>query len=140
MLRQTPLLLLFVIRIAFVSVGEGGHYAFGFAGRSFESLVVRQGSVIFRGQPFSYAVLVMLLVQDWENLSVSIGPTFPWSFALCILALAVGYKISRLLGIVFVDCANEGSVRNLAVAFLIATTVLCRLILPCHRVFTLWFC
>ena len=50
----------------------------------------------------------MLLVQDWENLSGSIGPAFPWSLALCILALAVGYKISRLLGLVFVDCATEG--------------------------------
>ena len=29
MLRIIPLLLLFVIRIAFVSVGEGRHYAFG---------------------------------------------------------------------------------------------------------------
>ena len=82
----------------------------------------------------------MLLVQDWENLSGSIEPAFPWSLALCILALAVGYKISRLFGLVFVDCATEGSIRNLAVAFLIAITVLCRLILPCHRVFTLWFC
>ena len=79
----------------------------------------------------------MLLVQDWENLSGSIGPAFPWSLALCILALAAGYKISRLLGLVFVDCATEGSIRNLAVAFLIATTVLCRLILPCHRLLTL---
>ena len=82
----------------------------------------------------------MLLVQDWENLSGNIGPAFPWSLALCILALAVGYKISRLLGLVFVDCATEGSIRNLEVAFLIEITVLCRLILPCHRVFTLWFC
>ena len=49
MLRLIPLLLLFVIRIAFVSVGEGRHYAFGFTGRSFESLVVRQGSVFFQG-------------------------------------------------------------------------------------------
>lgn len=79
----------------------------------------------------------MLLVQDWENLSGSIGPAFPWSLAFCILALAAEYKISRLLGLVFVDCATEGSIRNLAVAFLIATTVLCRLILPCHRFFTL---
>lgn len=80
-------------------------------------------------QVFLYAVLVLLLVQDWENLSRSVGPALPWALGLCISALAAGYGFSRLLGLSPVDCATvaiEGSIRNLAVAFLIATTVLDR--------------
>ena len=92
---------------------------------------------------FPYVVFVMLLVQDWENLSGSTQPTLPWSLALCLSALVAGYRISRLLVLSFVDCAGvgiEGSIRNLAVAFLRATTVLGGLILPFHRMLTLWFC
>ena len=92
---------------------------------------------------FPYVVLVMLLVQDWKNLSGSADPTLPRSLALCLSALVAGFRISRLLGLSFVDSAGvgiEGSIRNLAVVFLRATTVLGRLILPSHRMLTLWCC
>jgi BASS family bile acid:Na+ symporter len=80
-------------------------------------------------QMFLYLVLIIMLIQDWDNLSRSVGPALPWSLALCLTALASGYGLSRLVGLNPVESATvaiEGSIRNLAVAFLIATTVLGR--------------
>ncbi len=76
-----------------------------------------------------YAVLVMLLIQDWDNLTSSVGPALPWSLLLCCLALGTGYGLSRLVGLSPTDSATvaiESSIRNLAVAFVVATTVLGR--------------
>lgn len=77
-----------------------------------------------------YSVLVVMLIQDWDNISAGVGPALPWSLGLCITALATGYGFSRIVGLNPVDSftvAVEGSIRNLAVAFLIATSVLGRL-------------
>jgi len=81
-------------------------------------------------QVMLYAVLVVMLAQDWDNIGAGIGPALPWSLGLCITALATGYGFSRLVGLSPVDSvtvAIEGSIRNLAVAFLIASSVLGRL-------------
>ena len=58
-----------------------------------------------------------------------IGPALPWSLAICVLAMLIGFGMSRLVGLSPVDSATvaiEGSIRNLAVAFLIATGVMNR--------------
>jgi predicted Na+-dependent transporter len=69
-------------------------------------------------------------VQDWETIGAGIGPALPLSLGLCVLALAAGYGTSRLVGLSPVDSATvaiEGSIRNLAVAFVIAANVLGRI-------------
>lgn len=76
-----------------------------------------------------YAVIVGILVEEWDTLGGGIESTLPWALLMCVLALAAGFFISRLAGLSPVDSATvaiEGSIRNLGVAFLIATTVLGR--------------
>lgn len=77
-----------------------------------------------------YAVLVLMLISDWDNLSSGVGPALPWSLGLCVTALATGYGFSRLAGLGPTDSATvaiESSIRNLAVAFLIAAGVMGRM-------------
>ena len=81
-------------------------------------------------QIFLYSALVVMLIQDWDTLIGGVGPALPWSLGLCFLSLSAGYWLSRAVGLSPVDCATvaiESSIRNLAVAFLIATTVLGRI-------------
>ncbi len=53
----------------------------------------------------------------------------PWAVGLCFAALFTGFFVSKLVGLTDTDAATvaiEGSIRNLAVAFLIAANVLGR--------------
>ena len=77
-----------------------------------------------------YVVLVIMLFQDQDNFLNGVGPALPWSFALCVISLSCGYGFARLVGLTQTEAATvaiESSIRNLAVAFLIATSVLGRL-------------
>ena len=74
-------------------------------------------------------MVLIMLIQDWDSLSSGVGPVLPWSLGLCVVALATGFGLSWLVGLSPADCATvaiESSIRNLAVAFLIATSVLGR--------------
>jgi BASS family bile acid:Na+ symporter len=76
-----------------------------------------------------YITVIVILVEQWDTLVAGLGPAMPWSLGICVIALSLGYGISRLVGLSPVDCATvaiEGSIRNLAVAFLIATSVMNR--------------
>jgi len=76
-----------------------------------------------------YGVLCLILIESWDTMEGGIIEALPWSVGLCLAALTTGYWSSRLLGMTPDDSATiaiEGSIRNLAVAFLIATTVLKR--------------
>ncbi len=106
--------------------------ALGMLWRHFQpGFVVPRIKMIQNGmQAVLYSVLLVMLVQDWDSIGSGIGPALPLSLGLCITALAVGYGFARLVGLSPVDSvtvAIEGSIRNLAVAFLIATSVLGRI-------------
>ncbi len=76
-----------------------------------------------------YLTLILILFESWNSLEVGIAEALPWSLGLCFTALVSGYWASRLIGMTPTDSATiaiEGSIRNLAVAFLIAATVLNR--------------
>lgn len=119
---QTLLSLLFMVVIP---VGAGMLWRAYFP----DFVVPRIKKIQNLAQIFLYLVLVVMLIQDWQNLMSGVGPVLPWSLGLCIVALATGYGLSWLVGLSPADCATvaiESSIRNLAVAFLIATTVLGR--------------
>ncbi|MDA0979631.1 MAG: bile acid:sodium symporter, partial [Proteobacteria bacterium] len=74
-----------------------------------------------------YLVCLLLLIEQWDGLKAGMGIALPLSLALCVMALATGYGLSRLVRLSPTDAATvaiEGSIRNLAVAFLIASTVM----------------
>ena len=93
-----------------------------------EDFVLRNTKKLQRYTQISlYLVLILILIENWDSLGVGITEALPWSIGLCLTALATGYWVSRMLGMTPTDSATiaiEGSIRNLAVAFLIATTVL----------------
>lgn len=97
----------------------------------FESYVVpRIKSLQKYVQVVFYLTLVVMLYAEWGALSVGIADALPWALLLCIATLSAGFVFSRLVGLSPVDAATvalEGSIRNLAVAFLIAATVLNRM-------------
>ena len=76
-----------------------------------------------------YVVVILIFILDWETFLDGIGSALPWSLGLGIVSLSTGYGISRLVGLNQKNSATiaiECSIRNLAVAFLIATSVLSR--------------
>lgn len=82
------------------------------------------------GQRALYLVLVLILVQEWDLLRAGIEEALPWSLLLCAATLSAGFFAARLVGLRSDDCATvaiESSIRNLAVAFLIAANVMHRI-------------
>ena len=82
------------------------------------------------GQRAFYLVLVLILIQEWDLLRAGIEEALPWSLLLCAATLSVGFFAARLVGLRSDDCATvaiESSIRNLAVAFLIAANVMNRI-------------
>lgn len=119
---QTLLSLLFMVVIP---VGAGMAWRAKFP----EYVVPRIRKIQNLGQISLYFVLLIMLIQDWDNLVGGVGPVMPWALGLCFVSLATGFFLSRLVGLGPADSATvaiESSIRNLAVAFLIATTVLDR--------------
>ncbi len=81
-------------------------------------------------QRMFYVVLVLVIVQEWEVVRSGIVEALPWSVVLCVVTLSIGFFSARLLGLGPDDCATvaiESSIRNLAVALLIAANVMNRL-------------
>ena len=81
-------------------------------------------------QRLFYAVLVLLIYQEWEVMRSGIVEALPWSIVLCIVTLALGFFSARLMGLEPDDCATiaiEASIRNLAVALLISANVMHRM-------------
>ncbi len=81
-------------------------------------------------QRMFYVVLVLVIVQEWEVVRSGIVEALPWSVVLCVVTLSIGFFSARLLGLDPDDCATvaiESSIRNLAVALLIAANVMNRL-------------
>jgi BASS family bile acid:Na+ symporter len=81
-------------------------------------------------QRMFYVVLVLVIVQEWDVVRSGIVEALPWSVVLCVVTLSIGFFSARLLGLGPEDCATvaiESSIRNLAVALLIAANVMNRL-------------
>jgi BASS family bile acid:Na+ symporter len=80
-------------------------------------------------QAFAYFVMIMVIYQQWDQVKYELASALPWAFVLCIVGLSVGYFFARGVRLSPTDAvtvAIEGSIRNLTVSFLIATTVLQR--------------
>ena len=83
-----------------------------------------------RSQLFIYVVIVLVVYQQWGGIREHVASALPWAVAMCIAGIALGYLCARLVKLPKVTAATvaiEGSIRNLTVAFLIATTVLGRI-------------
>jgi BASS family bile acid:Na+ symporter len=82
------------------------------------------------GQRALYVVLALTLFQEWDILRAGIEEALPWSILLCVATLSIGFFLPRLLGFSGDDSATvaiESSIRNLAVALLIAANVMNRI-------------
>ena len=82
------------------------------------------------GQRALYVVLALTLFQEWDILRAGIEEALPWSIVLCVATLSIGFFLPRLLGFSRDDSATvalESSIRNLAVALLIAANVMNRI-------------
>ncbi len=78
------------------------------------------------GQVALYICVAMLIAENFETVIAGIGDALPWSILLCVLNIGLCYQLSKMFGLVVEDritVALEGSVRNLAVALLIAVNV-----------------
>ena len=83
-----------------------------------------------RSQLFVYVVIVLVVYQQWEDMQGYVVSALSWAVVMCIVGITLGYLCARLLNLSKVTAATvaiEGSIRNLTVAFLIATTVLGRM-------------
>ena len=77
-----------------------------------------------------YLVVAVTLVQEWEIVRDHLVQSLLWSVGLCGATLALGYGASAMSGLSSPACATialEGSIRNLAVAFLVASNILKRI-------------
>ena len=82
------------------------------------------------GQLLLYGAVGLLLVENIDVVKAGIGDALPWSLTLCALNIFVCYQASKFFGLAPADrvtVALEGSIRNLAVALLIAINVLDRM-------------
>jgi BASS family bile acid:Na+ symporter len=82
------------------------------------------------GQLALYLVVTAIVVESWEVVLAGVGEALPWSLLLCAANILICYQGAKLVGLEVEDritVALEGSIRNVAVAFLIATSVLDRM-------------
>ncbi|MCB1694148.1 MAG: bile acid:sodium symporter [Pseudomonadales bacterium] len=92
-------------------------------------VIPRIGSIQKWTQVALYAAILSVLYQQSDTVLPAIPATLPWALGLCVAALATGFLVSRVVGLSSTDAATiaiEGSIRNLAVAFLVAVNVLNR--------------
>lgn len=79
------------------------------------------------GQLVFYIVIALVIVESSDTILAGVGEALPWSLLLCVTNIAGSYFGAKLVGLEVVDrvtVALEGSIRNLAVALLIAVNVL----------------
>jgi len=82
------------------------------------------------GQFVLYVTIFFLFLESWDTLAAGFSEALPWSILLCGLNLFLCYQVSSWIGLGIEDrvtVALEGSIRNLAVALLIAANVLGRM-------------
>lgn len=94
-------------------------------------LVIRHTPTVQKyGQRALYIVLILIFIQEWDVLRSGIEEALPWSLLLCAATLSIGFFWARFVGLGDDDCATvalESSIRNLAVAFLVAANVMNRI-------------
>ena len=74
-----------------------------------------------------YGVVAGILAEQWDLVSGHLLPALAWSLVLCGATLGAGYGVAAWVGLPTSACAAialESSIRNLAVAFLVATSIL----------------
>ena len=77
-----------------------------------------------------YAVAAGIVVENFSVMRAGFSEAIPWSIVLCAVNIAACFVLAKWVGLTLDDAvtvALEGSIRNLAVAFLIAGVVLDRL-------------
>jgi BASS family bile acid:Na+ symporter len=77
-----------------------------------------------------YVVLALVLVENWGDVGAGVGQALPWAIFLCVANISCCYFFSAWAGLSLPDrvtVALEGSIRNLAVALLIAANVMQRM-------------
>ena len=82
------------------------------------------------GQVALYICVVLLIVENWSVMVAGVMDALPWSILLCGANILTCYYLAQWTGFVLEDritIALEGSIRNIAVALLIAATVLQRM-------------
>ncbi len=82
------------------------------------------------GQLCLYAAVCLLIIENFGVVTRYAYDALPWSIALCAVNMLVCYQAARLFGLDIEDrvtIALEGSIRNLAIALLIAVNVLERM-------------
>ncbi len=118
------LLQLFVLVLVPIALGMGlRKWREGFFVRHLQRL---QGI----GQVVLYVTVGLLVIESLDVMIAGATEALPWSLLLCALNLFVCYQLAKAVGLGMEDrvtVAMEGSIRNLAVAFLIAANVLERM-------------
>jgi predicted Na+-dependent transporter len=79
------------------------------------------------GQLALYVCVAAIIYETFDTVVAEIEQAIPWSLVLCVLTIGVSYFLSLAAGLNPQDrvtIALEGSIRNLAVALLIAVSVL----------------
>ena len=79
------------------------------------------------GQLALYVCVAAIIYETFDIVVAEIEQAIPWSLALCVLTIGLSYFLSLAAGLNPKDrvtVALEGSIRNLAVALLIAVSVL----------------
>jgi len=74
-----------------------------------------------------YVVVAVILAEQWDLVSGHLLSALAWSLGLCGATLGAGYGVAAWVGLPTSACATialESSIRNLAVAFLVATSIL----------------
>jgi len=82
------------------------------------------------GQVLLYVCVGLLVFENLDTVRQYATDALLWSVLLCVLNLALCYRLAKAAGFTPEDCvtvALEGSIRNLAVALLIAVNVLERM-------------
>ena len=77
-----------------------------------------------------YITIALLIAESWQVMIGGVKDALVWSLLLCVLNIGACLGLARLVGFKreeAVTVALEGSIRNLAIAFLVAANLLGRL-------------
>ena len=82
------------------------------------------------GQVLLYITVALIIWENFDTVSRGLREAMPWSLGLCALNLSLCYGLARACRFTPEDSitvAFEGCIRNLAIAFLVAVTVMDRM-------------
>jgi bile acid:Na+ symporter, BASS family len=117
----TTLLQLLVLIVVPTALGGWWRQAFPGSAIRYKSKVQRLMQLTV------YVVVAVILAEQWDLVSGHLLPALAWSLGLCGATLGAGYGVAAWVGLPTSACAAialESSIRNLAVAFLVATSIL----------------